>query len=278
MNLRGHLDDDTMRKLSVMASAPKPAHRDASKVKKNPEPQVLALPADERRRLAKTKSKIERRERRKRERQAQRSAAPISRQRAPLEAKDWRANPAGASGAARSIRRGRTEEEYILASEASRLLGITMRDLWVTCQRYRIEVHRGQHRDYLGRAKVGELRELLLASDHKVDIRFVASTKDADLQVVQKAILNRGLRSEQTSTGRELIRFEDYGRLLKEIDLIRAAQEELQNQTQGTHWGLDGVPLQRYEKAKQSSVARKKTPQYIQVVTGGLPTLGSGHK
>jgi len=179
---------------------------------------------------------------------------------------------------ARKVRVARAAETFTLASEASRQLGLTLRELWDICQRRQFQVHRGVHEDYLKASDVAALRTRLLENGHHIEVRVIARMHNVETTFVRKAAANLRLTTDRNSAGREVVRFGDYAALLTELDVVLVVRENQQLDSLGTRWDSDGAPLKRHEDTKKILKKPRKTVQYVQVVAGGLPTLGSGHK
>lgn len=287
LNLRGHLDDDTMRKLSVMATPVKQPHRDASKVKKNPEPRVLELPADERRRLAKTKSQIERRERRKTQRttspKAKKQAKPTSkglgeppkrpRKSAAMSAEGRKLNglPASNGGPSRVRLPKRDPLLDVMPSPApsKTVRGPVPQPMFTLTHR---KPFRPKPTD---RVRCGAVRSQLKLKEKQV-LELIA-----ELSVT----VRRG------GSG-DYIMGSDYERLRRHVEQQRkeppvveelSFEQKLLRTRGANQWQSEGTPLARYESKKAPRI--KPTPKrtsdsvpFVRVVSGGLPTLGKGRK
>ncbi|WP_146113296.1 MULTISPECIES: hypothetical protein [unclassified Arthrobacter] len=288
MNLRGHLDSEAFAKLSALAS--KQAPREKVLDVKKFAPQAIEPSTDEKRRLAKAKARIERHERRK-QAHAARSAAPKTPKPAPARVKANRSRKL--APATVEIRKVNGLPFPASALPATRQLALVVSPM------PKQVTHNAAPQDARLQAVKNQAMKTVHKKYRKPDAKVRLEVAESQLEISESELL--ALCDElsiepQSKDGMEYLTGADFEKLRYHIPVkglepkltTSSTFEARLRQTYGANqWAAEGTPLERYEakeaqRSKEHHPAKAKTDAdrvpYVKIVSGGLPTLGRGHK
>ncbi|HJX79002.1 hypothetical protein [Glutamicibacter sp.] len=288
MNLRAHLDADAFSKLSALATKPTP--REKVPVVKKFTPRVIKPSADEKRRLAKTKARIERHERGKQANKV-RSVVPETSESTSAKVKANRSRKMVSTTAeARKINGMPLPANTVPASRKSALAANPMP---------KQASHKEAPQDLRPQVATKQAMKTMHKKYRKPDAKIRLEVAESQLELSESELLALcdELSIEPLSKdGLEYLTGADFEKLryhfpVKGLEPKLATSPTFEARLRQTYgaddWAAEGTPLERYEakeahRSKEHHPAKEKADAdrvpYVKIVSGGLPTLGRGHK
>lgn len=166
--------------------------------------------------------------------------------------------------------------KFMLTGAICLQLGLRESDLLSLAERMKIDVKNGAKGQYFSEADVLKLQDKVESRGRPIRLSTVALLHRRDHEFVRECARRLRLNTQQGNSGHAAVLFEDYRLLVAEITERNESLYRRRLEAAGMHWAADGTPLSRFEKSQISTEPRKNAETYVQVVSGGLPTLGKG--